>query len=749
MKQHSNVKRFVRHDGSVADVTALAVALVCCASTPAWAQDAAAQSPAEEQSEGGVAEIVVTAQKRAENLQSVPISITAITQDMLSNRDIDSIDAIDRIAPNLLIVPARTSSAVAGITLRGQVQDDPSSITLDQSVGLYVDGVYVARGNGAFQRLYDVERVEVLKGPQGTLYGRNTTGGAINVIPNHPDDDFSVDMKLTVGNYSRREASAAVNIPLADGIAARGVFVSAKRNGYAKNVFATGFLNPGDNDIDDEDSFYGRLIVDADVTERFKLSVTYDYFSDKNNGGPVVPIYFNPATPFFGVLSPLKPSDIRVLSQNDPNGVDVEVQGVTAVASLDLGAVTIKNIFAYRQTDELTFNDFDGTQINLISTYLSLKQHQYSNEINVSGDFGDKFEWIVGGYWFKETGRNFTRLGLGLLPGFGELSQIDDGLGRNKSTAVFAQGTFRFSDSLSLTAGARHTWETKKLTSFNIGTNGRPLFPGGSASFGKDFTGLTGSISLNYQANPDLFLYAKYGRGFRSGGFNIRGIGPLAPPFGKETVDEFEIGAKTELADGRIRANIALFYDMYSDIQRVIQGVVGDPPTPTTTTRNAAKAKIYGGELEISALPTDNLELSINVGAAIPRYDEFMDGPIDQSKNRFPLVPDWTANAMIRYSLPENRLFRPVLQLDASWKDHYDLLVFNSPDLYQPSYTLVNAKVTFEKVAGEDLKISVFGRNIFDKKYILNGRDFGAPFGLNVARYGPPATYGVELEASF
>lgn len=729
--------------------TGLALVLGCGVSATVSAQDTGPGSLVNESQPTGFGDIVVTAQRREENLQSVPISITAVTQEMLRNRDIDTIDAIDRLAPNLMIVPARTSTAVAGITLRGQVQDDPSSITLDQSVGLYVDGVYVARGNGAFQRLYDVERVEVLKGPQGTLYGRNTTGGAINVVPNHPTDTFSFDATLTVGNYSRREAAAAVNIPLSEGIAARGVFVSAKRDGYAQNVLATGFRNPGNHDIDDEDSFYGRVMVDADLGENFTLSVGYDYFSDKNNGGPVVPIYFNPAGPFYSQLSSLMPTDIRTLRQNDPNGVDVEVQGVTAIGTLDLGAVTVKNIFAYRETDEATFNDFDGTELNLISTFLSLDQHQYSNEINVSGDFGDSFEWIVGGYWFKEKGRNFTRLGLGLLPNFGELDQIDDGEGRNKSTAIFAQGTYRFTDALSVTAGARHTWETKKLTSFNIGTNGQPLFPGGSASFSEDFTGVTGSVALNYQANPDLFLYAKYGRGFRSGGFNIRGIGPLAPPFDKETVDEFEVGAKSDLAGGRVRANIALFYDIYDDIQRVIQGVVGDPPTPTTTTKNAAKAKIYGGELEVSALPTDDLELSLNVGAAIARYDEFMDGPVDQSDNRFPLVPDWTANGMVRYTLPANRLFTPVVQVDAAWKDSYHLLVFNTPNLFQPDYITANAKITFEQVAGEDLAISLFGRNIFDEEYILNGRDFGVPFGLNVARYGPPATYGVELEASF
>ena len=725
--------------------TALALVLTCGVSTSAWAQDAE-----NETAYSGFGEIIVSAQKREESLQSVPISITAVTQETLNNRDIDTIDAIDRIAPNLMIVPARTSTAVAGITLRGQVQDDPSSITLDQSVGLYVDGVYVARGNGAFQRLYDVERVEVLKGPQGTLYGRNTTGGAINVIPNKPTDTFSLDTKLTIGNYSRREAAAAVNVPLSDDIAVRGVFVAAKRGGYAENVLDAGPANPGNKDIDDEDSFYGRLTVDADVSDNLNLYVSYDYFSDKNNGGPVVPIYFDPASPFFGQLNAAGlPSDIRKLRQNDPNGIDVTVQGVTAIASLDLGAVTVKNIFAYRETDETTFNDFDGTELNLISTFLSLKQHQYSNEINVSGEFGDNFEWIVGGYWFKEKGRNFTRLGLGLLPNFGEIIQIDDGLGRNKSTAIFAQANLQLTDSLSVTAGARHTWETKSLTSFNIGTNGQPLFPGGSASFSEDFTGITGSISLNYQVNSDVFLYGKYGRGFRSGGFNIRGIGPLAPAFGKETVDEFEIGAKTDLAGGRIRANVALFYDIYGDIQRVIQGVVGDPPTPTTTTKNAAKAKIYGGELELSALPTDNLELSLNVGAAIARYDEFLDGTIDRSGNRFPLVPDWTANAMVRYTLPENELFTPIVQVDASWKDSYDLLVFNSPDLVQSDYFLVNAKITFENVAGEDLAISFFGKNIFDKEYILNGRDFGLPFGLNGARFGAPATYGVELEASF
>ena len=353
---------------------ALALVLASLATSPASSQEASAPQVSEEQEAGGIEEIVVTAQKRQENLQSVPISITAVTQDMLSNRDIDTMDAIDRIAPNLLIVPARTSTAVAGIILRGQAQDDPSSITLDQSVGLYVDGVYVARGNGAFQRLYDVERVEVLKGPQGTLYGRNTTGGAINVLPNHPTDRFSVDTKFTVGNYSRREAAAAVNVPLAEGIAARGVFVSAKRGGYAKNVFATDPAHPESKDLDDENSFYGRLMVDADLTDNLTLSLAYDNFSDKSNGGPIVPIYFDPKGPFFRVLSPLKPSNIRVLRYNDPNGVDVKVQGATAIATLDLDTISIKNIFAYRETDEVSFSDFDGTEINLIDPSSSLKR---------------------------------------------------------------------------------------------------------------------------------------------------------------------------------------------------------------------------------------------------------------------------------------------------------------------------------------------------------------------------------------
>ncbi|MBV1917578.1 MAG: TonB-dependent receptor plug domain-containing protein, partial [Sphingomonadaceae bacterium] len=274
-------KRSTRQ-GLTSGATALALVLTCGISTSALAQDAESESAF-----SGFGDIIVSAQKREESLQSVPISITAVTQETLKNRDIDTIDGIDRIAPNLLIVPARTSTAVAGITLRGQVQDDPSSITLDQSVGLYVDGVYVARGNGAFQRLYDVERVEVLKGPQGTLYGRNTTGGAINVIPNKPTDTFSLDTKLTLGNYSRREAAAAVNVPLSDNVAVRGVFVAAKRGGYVQNGFNSAPENPGNTDLADEDSFYGRLTLNADVTETLNVSIGYDYYSDKNNGGPV------------------------------------------------------------------------------------------------------------------------------------------------------------------------------------------------------------------------------------------------------------------------------------------------------------------------------------------------------------------------------------------------------------------------------------------------------------------------------
>ena len=700
-------------------------------------------------------EIVVTAQKRAENLQAVPISITALTDSVLKNRDIDTLDAVDRISPNLLIVPSRTSTAVAGITLRGQVQDDPSSATLDQSVGLYVDGVYVARGNGAFQRLYDVERVEVLKGPQGTLYGRNTTGGAINVIPKHPTQDTSVDVKLTVGNYGQREAAAAVNIPLSESAAIRGVFVSARRDGYATNLFRTKgapVLNsdPVHSDMDDQDSFYGRVILDVNPTENLKLSFTYDRYEDTNNGAPIVPIWTNPATPYGPLMEPLLPTDVRKVNQNDASGVDVQVQGVTAMAELDLGGITVKNIFAWRDMKENSYNDFDGTQVNLILNYQENSQHQYSNELNVSGELGDSIEWIAGGFYFKEKARIYTRLDLGLLPGFNQLYQYDHANVQNKSTAVFGQVNARLTDAFSITAGLRQTWETKEITSFNIGTNGLPLFPAGTNNhFSKDFKGLTGSISLNYKVNDDLFVYGKFGRGFRSGGFNFRGIGPAVPPFNKETVNEWEVGVKSDLAGGKLRVNAAFFYDKYDDIQRVIQGVFGDPPAPTTTTKNAAKATIYGGELEISALPTDSLELSVNIGAAIARYDSFMDGTIDKSFNRFPLVPDWTASGMVRYTLPKMALFTPVLQVDASWKDSYHLLVDNHPAMFQPSHAIVNAKVTLVKVADEDIDVSFFGKNIFDKAVYLNGRDFGPPFGVSGVRVGPPATYGIEVQASF
>ncbi|MBV1901994.1 MAG: TonB-dependent receptor, partial [Kordiimonadaceae bacterium] len=617
----------------------------------AIAQDGGAADASAENEEFGIIDTIVTTRKRAESMQKVPVSVTAMTSEDLKFYSIQDYGDLQYSVPNLSIHPQPDSTSSGKTTIRGMTTE--TLITFDPSVGVYLDGVYLARTQGNLTNLMDVERVEVLKGPQGTLYGRNTTGGAIKVITAKPTEEFGGSVKLVGGSYDRKDLTAVVNMPLVEDLLMLRVAIQdTNRDGWAKTTF-TPTSNPLDpanpfrgEDLNNDNSTSWRVSLRYVPDDATEVLFVYDQYKQRENAFLMKPkgfVPFNPATGagpaslIIGVFGGRDPSDFTGGSiyegESDVDSrSDLDLLGFTGTITHDFEAMTLKFIGAYRETERDSTFDLDGTPFGLLNPSFPTTQNQFTAELNLSGTAAsDKLEWLLGAYYFKEKGDDGSTT-TALVPINPFNPNITEGShAENQSAAVFAHGTYALSENLSLTAGLRYTDERKELVSQNrIGNDVCVLDPVVldnpgvcEASFGKDFSFLSWTFGADYQLSDNVLSYAKISRANRSGGFNLRGRTALAfEPFNEETATAYEFGLKSDLWERRIRANMALFYTDYKDIQ--LSSLV---PTPeggvVTTVRNAASAEIYGGEFELTILPTANLQINAGVGITIDNYLDF------------------------------------------------------------------------------------------------------------------------------
>ena len=536
----------------------------------------------------GLEEIVVTAQKREENLQSVPLSIAAYTSEQLEKSIIQDIYDVGIQTPGMIV----NKEIVGKIYIRG-IGAENLTIGGDPGVALHADGAYIARTSAAIFDLYDVERVEVLRGPQGTLYGRNATGGTVNIISKAPTEEFEGNVLLEVGDYDYTRVGAVISGPLADGkVLARAAVVKSDRDGFTPNLF-TG------EDLFDEDLLMGRLRLRFLPNDDVTIDLIADFSQDDGSPAPFKQLEFSEL--FEGMLGANDPPGLRAVSQESPVTEMQDQFGITAIVNWDTGNSTFTSVTSYRDTEFEAV--FDGDAVDI--TFQNFSDHddtqQFSQEFRLSSDAGDSWNWIVGAFYFNDDGDTEIFIP---IPGFG-FDILHQATMSTDAYAVFGQATYNVSDRLALTAGLRYNSEDKEATQLSEFIGLFPPFP--PAALQTDSNEVTPKFGIEYDINDEVMWYATATRGFKSGGFTFNGI---QPDFKPEFVWAYETGFKSTLAEGSVILNGSAFYYDYTDLQ------VSKLENNAGVITNAADATIYGAEIELLAQATERWRF--NAGLSLP-----------------------------------------------------------------------------------------------------------------------------------
>ncbi|MGB0692228.1 MAG: TonB-dependent receptor [Pseudomonadales bacterium] len=739
-----------------------------------------------------IEEIVVTARKREENMQSVPVAVSVLTgRDMVEQGGM-KVDVVGQMAPNVHFEAAGGTSGVKSpvIFIRGMGQNDFIPVE-DPAVGIYLDGVYMGRNIGSVFDLIDIERVEVLRGPQGTLFGRNTIGGAVNIISTKPHGDtVEGALKLSVGSDDYRELNATVNVPISDNVSGRFSAFMRERDGYVEA------LQYDNVELGSDDIWGIRARIAADVTDNFSIDFAADYTKSEETPGAITPIGgisgfngsvitqglpVNPFTHFWNAIWSGDPGSCTtgagqatntacygpvwntgdmyetnsVFVDRDGNQIkpeqSVEVQGANLTMTWDLDNVQIKSITAYREFDIDLVNDLDfSPYILFANNHDTYVQDQLSQEIQISGDAMEgRLNYVVGFYYFEEDGHEAIPNQISFAPPLSGppdfFFQYLDRFIDNDSTAVFGQINYDLTDEITLTLGARRTESNKD---FNLLTQRRvgPL----NDQFGKLTTKETTPLaSLAWDVNDDVMLYATYSEGYRDGSYAARFTGAVPTPlpnYDPEFVDNFEVGMKSRLLDRRMRLNVSAFRMDYEDMQI---NASSDVVATSSTKANLGDATIQGLEIEMLTLVNENFTLGANIG--------YLDDEIDSLKgvlvsntvvigenNDLPNTPDWTLSLMAKYEMQLSSGASINLRADFAMKDDYysraENLVENLNDDYKNlnlTGTYITADGSWEATAGV--------RNATDEEYYQSATPF-ATFGLVFGQPVRPRTAYFSLQ---
>ncbi len=717
----------------------------------------------------GIGDIVVTARRREESLQKVPISITAFTSKDLQARQIDNVSQIAQSTPNLVFnssAPVSGSNTAASIFIRGIGQTDFTLVT-DPGVGLYLDGVYIARSVGGVLDLVDVDRVEVLRGPQGTLFGKNTIGGAINVTSTPPSGKFDGSIQATTGSRNRIDVKGFVDIPVTDTLAVRFSGGELSQGGYVHNV--------GGPDLSNTNAQLGRIAARWRPTDKLKIDINADYTRRREQAQAMKLLDFNPNAgaptfgPYNGVVAPAlglpqfttaytQGGPYQTFQGKNPNAIsNLNLWGVSGTVEYDFSdALSLKSITAYRKFDSQFGRDSDNSPMTIIETYDDIHHHQFSQELQLYGKaFDEKLEWLLGGYYFYEKGNDLNDV-------FTSVILIKSGgAASTRSEAGFGHLVYHLTDKLRLTGGLRYTNEYKTFlpdqqvifynyTQSLFGgagfTNGQAILP--SVTSSRTFNNVSGMAGLDYQWTNRLMTYLSFSQGFKSGGFNQRVFPPRAYPgsFDPEKANVYEAGFKWANDVDTIRFNADAFYTQYKNIQVKIIDVVAPG------TGNAARGRIYGAEAELTAKPVKPLTLSFNAGYLNTAYTDFT-ANFDTTQgitknNKFVNSPKWSLSSAISYDVPLGTLGDLTFRGDWSYRAKTYNDAANSERIAQPGYSLFNANIILNTI-NKKWQLSAGIKNIANKAYLLTGNDEFNGFGYVEGVYGRPREWNLTVKRSF
>ena len=705
-----------------------------------------------------IEEVVVTARKREEGLQDAPISITAVTGEALELRQIDSSDKLAQVTPNLTFdanAPTSGHSGAAQIYIRGIGQQDFLGV-VDPGVGVYVDGVYYARTIATVFDFLDVERIEVLRGPQGTLFGRNTIGGAITIHSRKPAQEMEGEASVKVGSDSLIETRLNLSGPLADNLLGRITLGSKNRDGYVER------LRDG-VDLGDDDMITGRGMLLWTPADNLEVLLSADYLDKDENGAPLVFGGINNAQvapQFAAILSgclppiPARLNDLRdPACPNDqfaagpyanngtaPTSSEVTLWGLNSTVEWDVSdRLTFKSITAYRDMENSSLRDSDNTPLLVFHSLNEDEQEQFSQELQLLGSsLDERLQWILGAYYFNEKIANHQPVFLGANPvlfmgGAGPVVTQSFQVSfdaENRAAALFAQATYDVTEQLSLTAGLRYTDEKKSILPDQRVLSSLLFFPAGhyfvpNVERTVKFDDLTPMVNLSYQWTNDLMTYATYSEGFKSGGLNGRNIlfnaDAAVTPFDPEQAQTFELGLKSSWLDNRLTLNGAYFNTNYDDIHLTVR--LGIAPTVF----NGGKASIQGFELEGTFVPDESWLITAGLGHLSNEYDAIDPSLADQGvlgvteDNRLPLSPRWSANIGVAYT----RTFGYWVvtpRIDWVYTDRKFFDAENNAGAVQSGLSVFNAAAALDSV--DDRWSLVFGvTNLTDKLYLTAATD--------------------------
>ena len=728
-------------------------ALVSAAGALLGSPSVLAQDDAPAAAEGGSGgDIIVTARRREETLQDVPISVTAFTGEALSQQGAVDITTLQDKTPNLTLQIARGSNSTLIAFIRGVGQQDPLW-GFEPGVGLYVDDVYIARPQGAVLDIFDVQRVEVLRGPQGTLYGRNTIGGAVKYVTKRLGHDFEGKVRAAYGSYNQIDLVGQVSIPLTDTLSIGGAVAYYQRDGYGENL-TTGAEHY------DKDVIAGRVSVEFTPSDGVFFRLAADKTVDNSNARHGTRLVENAG------LAAFEPTD-DVYDTRAGIGDDnkVETQGVSLTGEIELNdMLTFKTISAYRDGHTDTLIDFDNTPGPVLDVPAFYDDRQYTQEFQLLVE-GDRLQGVAGLYYLdgRASGAFDTVLGLA------NLTILTSGTVKTKSYAAFADFSYELTDQLSVSVGGRYTKDKKRGTVYRQNFTGirSPEFGNPAAVPGllrtdytneRTFDEFTPRFSVSYQPTPDLNLYASYSKGFKSGGFDMRGDAVLTPDtvlgYKPETVDAYEVGLKGAFLDRKLFVNLAGFYSDYKDQQVTLQ--IPTAGGIASFVDNAGKSEIYGFELEVRAVPSRHLTVSAALGYTHAEFKEYLaydlatGTRVDVADSRvLQNTPRWNGNVAATWFIDAaggTLAITPAL----AFRSDYSLFEIPTPLLDQDGYVLADASATWTS-PDDRFQIGVHGRNLFDTRYRVGGYNFpGALFGNSIIGfYGPPRTVTVEASYRF
>jgi len=715
---------------------ALTVALAALPVATLHAQEA----PEADKSEAAqLGTITVTARKREETLQEVPIAVTAFSEQKLEDFNIEDLSDLDAQVPNLTVYAARGSSSTITAYIRGVGQADPLW-GVDPGVGIYLDDVYIARPQGALLDVFDVARIEVLRGPQGSLYGKNTVGGAIKYVSRPLEDSFGGRASVTLGSYNQQDVKVGVNVPLGEsGWVARFAGANLTRDGYGENV-RTG------QDVSDKEMVAARFTLGYIGSDVWSLQFTADHIDDASAVRGAAMLGVNRFAP-----TSLPLGDRYDVRNGMPNVNDTTMDGYGLTLDFKLNDDwSLKSVTAQRESDTETNIDFD-TLPNIIADVKALySDKQFSQEFQLNFDNGGAFTGVAGLYWFQgEAGgtvlNNFFNLSFGNTNG-----QVD-----TDSIAFYGEGTYRFSDQWALTFGGRWTSEEKTVDILNqTFRNANFTIPLATVSDLNDsvkFTNFSPKVSLDYQANDDTLLYGLISRGFKSGGFNIRANISAVPasglPFDDEKLTTFELGAKMAFADQSWFLNAAYFYSDYKDIQLSIFTTVpnSNPPAFFGDFTNAGAATVQGIELELFGQLSEQWVLQGNLGWLDAEYDEYISRGVNVAAvQKFTNAPKFSGAVSLQYLHPLASGGEIRSRVGYSYQDKVYPTTDLSEAIAQDGYGLWNASVIWQ--VNDQWKVALEGNNLADEEYRTTGYNIAA-LGILTGFYGAPRT--VSMTASY